>query len=195
MTKLIFGTLLCLIGQSVYLAAQAPDRKTEELITALNNTEFVQQYQAYKENIELEIAELKIEEAELNPTELKRIQLYYNQSRLKFDAILNKLETDLTSRTKRKLMLDNPTDYTQSLQKDLTAAVDYYNENCKKRIEALLEKDSAMDAETLQELLGGVLGMVQLLKEKSELNQQINTAYLKEAFITPLRLKKWEAIQ
>ncbi|NJL77084.1 MAG: hypothetical protein HC892_20790 [Saprospiraceae bacterium] len=191
MTKLIFGSMLCLLLQTTLAFAQTPDRKTEELVAALNNTEFVQQYQTHKESIELDIAEFKLEESTLDATEVKRVQLYYDQSRLKFDAILNKLQTDLTSRTKRKTILDNPTAYTKTLQDDLTAALDYYNENCKKRIEALLEKDSAMDTETLQELLGGVLGMVQLLKEKSDLTNQLNTEYLKEAFINPLRLKKW----
>jgi hypothetical protein len=194
MTKIIFGALLCIAFCATPLSAQSPDRKTQELIEALNNTSFIQQYKTYKEGIELDIAELKIEEAKLDPTEIKRIQLYYNQSRIKFDAILNRLETDLTNRTKRKAILDNPQEYTKSLQGDLTTAVNFYNEQCKKRMEAILEKDSAMDTETLQALLTGVLGMVQLFKAKSESTKEINAAYLKEAFTTPLRLKKWAEI-
>lgn len=187
-------TLFFIIQTNLVMAQTAAERKAQELIDALNKTEFVQQYQEYKTGIELDVAEFKLVEADLPPADVKRVQLYFNQSRLKFDAILTKLETDLTNRTTRKTIAQNPQKYTKTLQTSLTAAVDYYNENCKKRMETLTEKDSAMDVETMQELFASVMGLVQLFKTNGENTNQLTIAYLEKEFIQPLRLKKWEEI-
>jgi hypothetical protein len=188
-------TLFFIIQTNFIMAQTAAERKAQELIEALNKTEFVQQYQQYKASIELDVAEFKLVQADLQEREVKRVQLYFNQSRLKFDAILTKLETDLTNRTTRKTIVQNPQKYTKTLQDDLTAAVNYYNENCKKLMENLTEKDSAMDMETVQGLFDSVLGLVQLLKATGEAANQLTVAYLEKEFIQPLRLKKWEEIE
>ncbi len=188
-------TLFIIIHTNIGNAQTAAERKAQELIDALNKTEFVQQYQEYKNNIELDVAEFKLVQADLQERDVKRVQLYFNQSRLKFDAILTKLETDLTNRTTRKTIAQNPQRYTKTLQDDLTAAVNYYNENCKKLMENLTEKDSAMDMETVQGLFDSVLGLVQLFKASGENANQLSAAYLEKEFIQPLRLKKWEEIQ
>ncbi len=187
-------TLFFIIQTNFIMAQTAAERKAQELIDALNKTEFVQQYQEYKASIELDVAEFKLVQADQQERDVKRVQLYFNQSRLKFDAILTKLETDLTNRTARKTIAQNPQKYTKTLQDDLTAAVNYYNENCKKLMENLTEKDSAMDMETVQGLFDSVLGLVQLFKATGENANQLTVAYLEKEFIQPLRLKKWEEI-
>jgi len=187
-------TLFFIIQINLGNAQSAAERKAQELIDALNKTEFVQQYQEYKAGIELDVAEFKLVQADLQERDVKRVQLYFNQSRLKLDAILTKLETDLTNRTTRKTIAQNPQRYTKTLQTDLTAAVNYYNENCKKLMETLTEKDSAMDMETVQGLFDSVLGLVQLFKSNGENANQLSAAYLEKEFIQPLRLKKWEEI-
>ncbi|MBK6946909.1 MAG: hypothetical protein IPH16_01485 [Haliscomenobacter sp.] len=187
-------TLFFIIHTNMVNAQTAAEQKAQELIDALNKTEFVQQYQEYKNNIELDVAEFKLIQADLQERDVKRVQLYFNQSRLKFDGILTKLETDLTNRTTRKTIVQNPQRYTKTLQDDLAAAVNYYDENCKKLMETLTEKDSAMDMETLQGLFDSVLGLVQLFKATGENANQLSLAYLEKEFIQPLRLKKWEEI-
>ena len=188
-------TLFLLLALTHFAVAQTSgERKAQELITALNKTQFVQEYRDYKAGIELDIAEFKLVESDFQERDVKRIQLYYNQSRTKFDAILDKLQADLTSRTMRKTIAQNPDRYTKALKSSLTTAVNFYNDNCKKRIEALTEKDSAMDVETIQGLFDGVLGLVELFKSKSESADELTVAYLESEFIQPLRLKKWEEI-
>ncbi|MEZ5040130.1 MAG: hypothetical protein R2828_09565 [Saprospiraceae bacterium] len=194
MKFLTFLTLILMLQPNLGKAQPAAERKAQELIDALNKTEFIQQYQEYKNNIELDVAEFKILQAEMQESDVKRVQLYFNQSRLKFDAILTKLETDLTNRATRKTITQNPQKYTKTLQDDLTVAIDYYHGNCKKLMENLSEKDSAMDVEMMQGLFDSVLGLVQLLKSTSENANQLSVAYLEQAFIQPLRLKKWEEI-
>lgn len=187
--------LFCIIQVNIGHAQPAAERRAQELITALNKTEFVQQYQQYKASIELDIAEFKLMKDKLQDRDVKRVQLHFNQSRLKFDAILNKLENDLSNRTTRRNIAQNPDQYTKTLQTDLTTAVNYYNENCKKLIETLLEKDSAMDVEAVQSLFSSVMGLIQLFKSNGENANQITVEYLEKEFIQPLRLKKWEEIE
>lgn len=185
--------LFLLLALTHFAVAQTSgERKAQELIAALNKTQFVQEYRDYKAGIELDIAEFKLVESNFQERDVKRIQLYYNQSRTKFDAILDKLQADLTSRTMRKTIAQNPERYTKALKSSLTAAVNFYNDNCKKRIEELTEKDSAMDVETIQGLFDGVLGLVELFKSKSESANELTVAYLESEFIQPLRLKGWE---
>jgi len=173
-------------------AGQTPERKAQELIDALNQTPFVRQYREYKAGIELDVAEFRLSESDYPEREVKRVQLYYNQSRQQFDALLDKLQADLANRAMRKTIAQNPQRYSKSLQGQLTTAVNYYNDNCKKLMEQLSERDSAMDLDAVQGLFDSVLGLVELFKAKGESANQITAAYLESEFIQPLRLKGWE---
>lgn len=187
--------LITLACPSLILAQSSAERKAQELINALNETAFVQQYREYQTGIELDVATFKISEADIPERDVKRVQLFYNQSRLKFDAVLNKLENDLTSRPMRKTIAQDPQRYTKKLQTDLSTAIKYYNDNCKKLMEKLTETDSALELDTAKGLLDGILGLVELFKSKGEDANAITVAYLESEFIQPLRLKKWDEIE
>jgi hypothetical protein len=192
--RFFFLIPLCLLAAytSVGQAQTAPERKAQELIDALNQTPFVRQYREYKAGIELDVAEFRLSESDYPEREVKRVQLYYDQSRQQFDALLDKLEADLANRAMRKTIAQNPQRYSKSLQGQLTAAVNYYNDNCKKLMEQLSERDSAMDLDAVQGLFDSVMGLVELFKSKGESANQITAAYLESEFIQPLRLKRWE---
>ncbi len=113
----------CLLGLQLATAQNAAEQKAIELIQALNKTEFVQSYREYKANIELDIAEFKLAEAELQPKDVRRVQLYYTQSKLKFDALLDKMEMDFSSKTTRKTIVQNPQAYTKKMQEQLLQRV------------------------------------------------------------------------
>lgn len=185
----------CLLGLQLATAQNAAEQKAIELIQALNKTEFVQSYREYKANIELDIAEFKLAEAELQPKDVRRVQLYYTQSKLKFDALLDKMEMDFSSKTTRKTIVQNPQAYTKKMQEQLTTAGDFYLQNCKKLIEQLTEKDSALKAEMFDGILGSIIGLIQLFKSAGENANQLTVEYLEKQFIQPLRLKRWEEIQ
>ena len=185
----------CLLGLQLATAQNAAEQKAQELIQALNKTEFVQSYREYKANIELDIAEFKLEEAELQPKDVRRVQLYYNQSKLKFDALLDKMEMDFSSKTTRKIIVQNPQAYTKKMQEQLTTAGDFYLQNCKKLIEQLTEKDSALKAEMFDGILGSIFGLIQLFKTAGDNANQFTVEYLEKEFIQPLRLKRWVEIQ
>ncbi len=190
--------LICLaaltVGFSNATWAQGSEKKMDALINALEETSFIQEYKQYKSEVEAKVVELKITDS-LNVKDVAKVKIAYNQSKFKFDAIVEQLRRDLSNAATRKLIEKSPTAFSNAYQKKLDNAKTYCNNNFHLKADDLLKIESAPDVETLELLISSFFTIFKTIGDKRKAADEFNTAYLETQLIEPLRFKAWEKIE
>ena len=191
---LVFACLMAFVACfSTSIAAQT-EKKMDALIVALEETQFIQEYKQYKSDVEAKIAELKIDTS-ISPREVAKVKIAYNQSKFKFDAILDQLRRDLSNAATRKLIEKSPTTFSTTYQRKLDDAKTYCSNNFHQKADALLKKPEAADMATLELLVNSFFTIFKSINEKKQTAETFNAAYLETQLIDPLRFKAWEKVQ
>lgn len=186
--------MTCLNTTSVQ-AQSVSEKKMDALISALDETKFIQEYKEFKNETESKIAEIKLH-TELDAQAVAKLKIEYNKSKFKFDAITDQLKRDLSNSATRKLIVKSPTTFSDAYQKKLDDAKSYCSNNFHEKADALLKKpDGSMDAATLELLVGSFFTIFKSINEKKKAEDEFNATYLETQFIEPLRFKAWDKIQ
>jgi hypothetical protein len=182
------------IGQPLKLKAQntSAEKKMNTLISAIDETKFIIDYKEFKNQIEGLAAEIKLSEADAK--EIAKAKLSYNQSRLRFDAILDQLKRDLANPDTRKLITKSPEAFSRNYQKRLDECKLFCNDNFKKKASAILKTD-ALDAESIQLIIGSFFSIFKVFSEKKTAENEFSIQYLEVNLIEPLRFKTWDKIE
>ena len=90
-------------------------------------------------------------------------------------------------------MTDHPYQFSSTLEAELNNALNFYNNNCKLKIDTYVEHDAA--ALGLMELgLLVTLGkeLYKIWSDKQAKIKEMSGKYFEERFVTKYRLKKWD---
>lgn len=192
MKKTLFVVFLAL-SSTLLTAQSAAEKKMDALISALMETKFIVAYKEYKNETEAKISELKIETT-LDAKEVAKVKIAYNQSKFKFDAILDQLKRDLANSATRKLILKSPNTFSNTYQRKLDEAKESCNNSFHKKADLLLKKD-ALDTQTLELLMGTFFTIFKSMSEQKKASNEFSAAYLETELIDPLRFKAWDKIE
>ena len=193
-------SLLCLCFMASILSTHAPlsaqttggEKKLNNLISTLDDTKFIKDYKEYRSDMEGLVAEVK--GAEADAKEVAKIKLAYNQSKLRFDGVLDQLKRDLGNSSTRKLITKSPDVFSNNYQKRLDAAKLYCNDNFRKKAEKVLKVDAA-NTENIELLIGTFFTIFKSFSEKKAAENEFTAQFLEVNLIEPLRFKTWEKIE
>lgn len=181
------------ILQTTLLAQSAGgETKLNKLISALDDTKFIKEYKEYKSEMEGLVAEVKLSEGDAK--EITKAKLSYNQSKMRFDAILDQLKRDLANSSTRKLIMKSPDAFSKNYQKRLDEAKVYCNDNFSKKAAKILKTD-ALDTETLEMLIGSFFTIFKSFEDKKAATNEFSAQFLELNLIDPLRFKAWDKIE
>ncbi len=195
MTKAFYLFCLFSISLTTPITAQ-PNTKLARIIKVIEYSDFTATYLAAKEEMEETIFSFKQQQHQFSEADIAIIKKGYDASKIKFDGILDGLKREFTNRRNRKNIGKNPESALQAiLTNDFIAARNYYNDNCKLRIDALINADTgAFDPLfiiTVIGITGETFNIINKIREDkiAGLEDYFETHYAKNK-----RLKAWEAI-
>lgn len=194
MKRVLF--LFCFFSMFLQVSAQTAtvNPKMDEIITALEKTQFMETYRTYKDSTESKILEINLKK-NLSEQEVGKVKIAYRQSQSKFNAIINQLKRDLGNSSTRKMLRKSPDIFIKSYEIQLEAAKKYCNNTFHIKADLILKKDG-IDQVQLAEIL--MKTFFELFKSFSEyqLSQEIfNMTYLETKLIQPLQFKDWDNIK
>ena len=108
-------TSVFVLGNRLLAQNAGGEKKLNNLISTLDDTKFIKEYKEYKSEMEGLVAEIKLSEAEAK--EITKAKLSYNQSKMRFDAILDQLKRDLANSSTRKLIMKSPDAFSKNNQR------------------------------------------------------------------------------
>lgn len=196
MKKNILLTLVMLaitIAHTPLLAQNAAtEKKLSNLINTLDNTQFIKDYKTYKSEVEGLVTDIKLSQGDAK--EIAKAKFAYNQSKSRFDAILDQLKRDLANSSTLKLITKSPDVFSQNYQKRLDESKVYCNDNFKKKAANILKTYSA-NTETIELIIGSFFTIFKSFSEKKAATDEFSVQYLEINLIDPLRFKAWEKIE
>lgn len=181
-----------IMGNRLLAQNAAGEKKLNNLINTLDDTKFIKEYKEYKSEMEGLVAEVKLSEADAK--EIAKAKLSYNQSKMRFDAILDQLKRDLANTSTRKLIVKSPDAFSKNYQKRLDEATTYCNDNFRIKASKILKTD-ALDTETLEMLIGSFFTIFKSFGEKKAATDEFSVQFLEINLIEPLRFKSWDKIE
>jgi hypothetical protein len=177
----------CLLAQST-----GAEKKLNNLISTLDDTKFIKDYKSYKSEMEGLVAEIKLSEGEAK--DVAKAKLSYNQSKMRFDGVLDQLKRDLANTGTRKLIMKSPESFSRNYQKRLDEAKLYCNDNFAKKASAILKTD-ALDLSNIELLLGTFFTIFKSFSEKKGTDNEFSAQFLELNLIEPLRFKAWDKVE
>lgn len=196
MKKVFYFLLLLLtIPLTTKLLAQ-PNLKLARVIKVIEHSDFTDTYLTAKQEMEAEIFSFKQQQHYFSEEDIAIIKKGYDESKIKFDRILDDLKEGFVDRRYRKDIEKRPESTLQTmLNNDFNAARNYYSDKCKRRMDELVNADSgAFDPLfiiTVIGITGETFNIINKIRtDKIEgFEQYFETHYAKDK-----RLKTWEAI-
>jgi hypothetical protein len=196
MKKNILLTLISLtfftVHNPLFSQGIGTEKKLNTLITAIEDTKFIKAYKELKNKVENTAAEVKL--AQADPKDVARVKLAYNQSKFRFDGVLDQLKRDLANSDTRKMILKSPETFSRNYQKRLDEAETYCNDNFNKKAAAILKTDAA-GLDNIELLVGTFFTIFKAFTEKKAAKDEYSIQFLELNLIDPLRLKAWDKIE
>ena len=187
-------TLATIFLTSISLSAQGTgtEKKLNTLITTIEDTKFIKSYKELKNKVENTAAEVKL--AQADPKDIAKVKLAYNQSKFRFDGVLDQLKRDLANSDTRKMILKSPETFSRNYQKRLDDAETYCNDNFNKKAAAILKTDAA-GLDDIELLVGTFFTIFKAFTEKKASKDEFSIQFLELNLIDPLRLKAWDKVE
>lgn len=189
--------LLSIFLLSSYLTQAQSEQKMARVIFLIEQSEFTQKLLKDKKEIESEIANFKRkqEQLQISPEDIAEIKSNYDASKIKFDYVLNALKSDFSNKKPRKEMARNPNEYCENLMTSYNEALKFYNDGCRKKIEALIETDEgAFDPLLILTVIGISGETFRIFREIKKSNIEASMVYFERNYITGKQLKSWEVL-
>lgn len=140
--KKVLYSLLLIIPLTTVLSAQ-PNLKLARVVKVLEHSDFTITYMNAKQQMEAHIFSLKQQQHYFSEEDIALIKKGYDETKIKFDRILDDLKINFATRRHRRDIEKNPDAALQAmLTNDFITARNYFNDNCKQRIDALINADS-----------------------------------------------------
>lgn len=171
------------------------EKKWDQAIASLNQSDFVEKYDELKMKIEEQVKEFHMKKNSSNvmPEEIAEVKKSYDESLVKFDGILEEIKKDFTDPQTRQIISKSPERFTRYLETEIDGAFVFYNNNCKRKIDMLVNSGVAsiglMEFGMLISLGKEVYGLFQQYRENT---RKMSAEYFDKNFIKDHRLKRWE---
>lgn len=179
-----------LIGQN-----KNKQKKWQQSINALKQTQFIQTYALYKDSIETITANYHRIKGELHPKDIEEVKKGYDESLMKFNKILDNIMKEFSNKEQRKYITTFPESYTQTFDARLELAMNTINSKCLYYMDQAFFDNSAPSAFGLMEftIIIGIIkefaGMIGKVNKKME---GVSAEYIDRHLINDLRLKTWD---
>lgn len=195
MKKALIITFVALFSFTAAFAQSKREKKMQEAINALMQTQFIQKYKEYKDIVEVTAGSFKPTSSAYDQMEVSRIKFNYETSRAAFDKILLGVKKDLLDKTTREYIVGNPERYTQFVANELEMAMNNYQETVVFKINTLTGQQTVgfgiMEIKLLLDLVFDVVGVVQSIQKELD---KMSEAYLDEKFTNVLKIKSWDEL-
>jgi hypothetical protein len=195
MQKIAFFFAILIIGGIATSLCAQPGKhpKWDTALLALEKSDFVVQYSAIKDTIELQIADFHRQKSGLRPEEIAAVKKGYEQSVEQFNKVLNLIKEDFTDPSYRSFMADHPDRFSATLEAELNNALTFYNNNCKSKIDQYVPHGHA----SLGLMEVGMLitlgkELYKIWSERQAKAKEMSGSYFEERFVSKYRLKKWD---
>lgn len=189
---LLIGVLLL---TSNVLTAQK-ETKWNDAITELENEEFVQEYLRLKELIERDIKEFKIEveNGTISNADINLVKLAFEESKVSFDQILDRMKYSFTIKSERQKIRNNPSTFTSAFKSDLKTSFESYQNNCQRKMHAMTSSFvGAFGLGEITLILGLVKEVYEIIDSQLAKTRKMTEEYFENKLISKLRLHEWES--
>ncbi len=179
-----------LVGQS-----KSKQKKWQQSINALKQTQFIQTYTLYKDSIETVTANYHRIKQELHPKDVEEVKNGYDESLVKFNKILDDVKKEFSNKEQRKYITSFPESYTQTFDARLELAMNTMNSKCLYYMEpAFFDNDvpSAMGLTEIVIMISIIKEFVGMIRSMNKKMEGISAEYIDRHLVNDLRLKTWD---
>jgi len=192
--RLTFSLLFIFVFSTFVFGQSNKKKKWDEAILALQQTEFIKNYKAYKDGIEKTVSAFHLQQDEFNQEEVRMLSKAYEESVEDFDSILDKIKRDFVDKRTRDYMSSDPESYGSNLDGLLYNAGRKFDNECALLMDKMMEED-IYSFFTLMEytiIIGIVKEVAVMIGNLNKKMKKISADYIEDNMLQELRLKKWE---
>ena len=132
---------------------------------------------------------------QISPEDIAVIKSNYDESKIKFDHVLDELKSDFSNKEIRKEINERPNEYCENLMSDYNEALKFYNDTCRKKIEAFINADEgAFDPLIILTVIGITGETFQIFSAIKQARIEASMMYFERNYINGKRLKSWEVL-
>jgi len=187
----VFLLLFCALQ-----ATFAQKLTVEEVITGLTEIPTIVKYKEFKKDIEKLVVETTAN-PNLSAEDYNALRTAYNGTKLKYDAFVGEIKSDLLDFRNVKKMSDKPMEYSEKYMTGFNEAVDYYEKNFVPVYNNIKSKERVIPPQLIQAGIQGFIMLVDFLKKRHTDNQAHKNDILNSIntmFTTPLAMTPWEKL-
>jgi len=191
--KLPFLLLFVFTYSIISFGQSKKKKKWDEAISALQQTEFIKNYNKYKEGIETTVAAFHLKQDEFNQEEVRILSKTYEESVVDFDRILDKIKRDFMDKQTRNYMASNPESYGSNFDGLLMNAGRKFDNQCAQLMDDMMEEDiysfGLMEITIAMGLIKELANLISSLNKKMK---NMSADYIEDNMLQDLRLKQWD---
>lgn len=190
----VFGVLLLLVVSATNLQAQPS--KVDGALQSFLNSEFMVKMNDMKIEAEAAVRTFKQQSASLDPNDVKKVRIGYDQTAARFNQVLTNIKADFLNPKKLKFISKFPDDYLKGLELELYQLSDFYAVNFQQPLaDAQAENvDGGAVFLIISELIGLTKGLFSYFGQIKQNSRQYNEAYLQQHFYKPYRMRLWDEV-
>lgn len=195
MKKLMTLVLMCNFSLTLLFGQNKQEKRWDAAIASLNQSDFVEKYDELKTKIEEQVKDFQVNSnsSTIRPEDVLEVKKAYDETVVRFDAVLQEIKKSFTDPQTRQVISTSPERFTRYLESEIEVAFNYYNNNCKRKMDAVMPKITGaiglMEFGMLITLGKEVYGIYKQYKENTK---KMSGEYFDKNFVKQHQLKRWE---